>query len=194
MKHRLVAVIRRKHDLWMAVAAALFAATAAAVPARLDVPAGMTLGGGRPARTATLKHDPQFILDAVARRMKITLRPEIPLPAIRLESNTQLRHMQAAAERQWGFRPLAFLSTYAAASNEIYLIDRVDLYEIFPRTLDDTLAHELVHYLQATYRRDRSDTDWSEFEAVSVQTWFRNEYMTLRRVATDKRQTAGYSK
>jgi len=190
MKHRLVAVMLRKHRLLAAVTAALFVATAGAVPARLDVPGVKSFGAGLAARAATLKHDPKLILEAVARRMGVTLRPEIPLPAIRLESRTQLLRMQVAADQQWGFRPPVFLSIYAAASNEIYLIDEAALYEKYPRTLDDSFAHELVHYFQAKYRKDRSDSEWSEIEAMAIQTWFRNEFMAPGRVAPEARHAA----
>jgi len=126
---------------------------------------------------ATLTHDPQFILQAVARRMGITLLPGTPAPTLLLESRTPLSQLQAAAERQWGFRPGVFVTAFAQAANEIYLIDDAVLHERRGGTLDDALAHELVHYLQAKYRKDTLATDWSESEAVAIQIWFRTEYM-----------------
>ena len=138
-----------------------------------------------PERVVTLRHDPQFILEAVARRMGVTLRPEIPVPVILLESRTPLQRLQATAERQWGFRPHVFVSTYASAGNEIYLIDDAALYERYKRTVDDALAHEFVHYLQAKYLKDTFSTDWSEAEAVAIQTWFRKAYMEPRLAAED---------
>lgn len=130
-----------------------------------------------PARIATLHYDPQFILQAVARRMGITLLPGTPVPTLLLESRTPLSRWQAAAERQWGFRPDVFATAFAQAGNEIYLIDDAALNERREGTLDDALAHELVHYLQAKYRKDTLATDWSESEAVAIQIWFRTEYM-----------------
>ena len=160
-----------------AAAAALIVAAPAAAPERLNGSGGGALPGGMPTRFATLQHDPQFILETVARRMGVTLQPDMPLPAIRLESRTALARLQAAAEKQWGFRPQVFVTTYATASNEIYLIDEAALYEDYPGTLDDSLAHELVHYIQGNYLGDRFNTDWSESEAVAVQTWFREAFM-----------------
>jgi hypothetical protein len=125
----------------------------------------------------------QFILEVVAKRMGVTLRPDVPSPAIRLESRTPVARLQAAAERQWGFRPGVFTTTYASAGNEIYLIDDADLSARYGGTPDDSLAHEFVHYLQSTYLRDRFTTDWSESEAVAIQTWFRNEHMAPRLAA-----------
>jgi len=166
--------MRRKRK-YLAVAAVLFVATAAAVPDRFNEHGGPE--DGPPIGLATLQHDPQFILETVARRMGVTLRPDVP-PAIRLESETPLERLQAAAEKQWGFRPHAFVTTYATASNEVYLIDEAALYDKSRGTLDDALAHELVHYVQARYLADRFDTDWSESEAVAIQTWFRKEFMS----------------
>jgi hypothetical protein len=165
-----------------AVAAAMLALAATELPARMSetleaIPANPS------ARVAALQHDPPFILEAVAGRMGITLLPEVPAPAIRLESRTPLQRLQAAAERQWGFRPDVFVTTYASASNEIYLIDDAVLYAEHGGTADDSLAHELVHYLQATYLKDRFTTDWSESDAVAIQTWFRREYMQPRLAA-----------
>jgi hypothetical protein len=37
-----------------------------------------------------------------------------------------------------------------------------------------------VHYIQANYLQDRFTTEWSESEAVAIQTWFRREYMESR--------------
>jgi hypothetical protein len=140
-------------------------------------------------RVATLHHDPQFILQAVARRMKITLLPGVPVPAVLLESRTPLLRLQAAAEREWGIRPSVFFSAYASAGNEIYLIDDAAMHKRRHGTLDDSLAHEFVHFLQAQYRKDALDTDWSESEAVAVQLWFRDEYMRIR-LATGNAQPA----
>lgn len=139
------------------------------------------------ARIARLHHDPKFILEAVAQRMGITLRREAPVPEVLLESKTPLARLQAAAERQWGFRPRAFASAFALAVNEIYLIDDAAVYEQRGGTLDDALAHEFVHYLQATYQRASLHSDWSEFEAVAIQAWFRAEHMQPRLVAVDVR-------
>jgi len=159
----------------------LLAAAVAALCAGATAPSGAL--NGAPEHAAALRHDPRFVLEAVARRMGIRLRPEVPLPAIRLESRTPLARLQAAAEREWGFRPRAFVSVYAPAGNAIYLIDDATHYRRHGGTPDDSLAHEFVHYLQAVYRRDALDADWVESEAVSVQTWFRSEYMAPTRLA-----------
>jgi hypothetical protein len=175
--------MKRERKALAAIAATMCVATAAALPARVSEAPGGPPAVEAPARIATLQHDPQFVLEAVAKRMGVALRPDLPPPAIRFESRTPLERLQAAAERQWGFRPEVFTTTYATAENAIYLIDEARLYEQYGGTLDDSLAHELVHYIQALYLGDRFTTDWSETEAVAVQTWFRNEHMAPRLAA-----------
>jgi hypothetical protein len=46
------------------------------------------------------------------------------------------------------------------------------------------LAQEPVHCIQAHYLKDRFDTDWSESEAVAVQTWFRRTCVEPRLAAS----------
>ena len=176
--------MRPKHWHLATAAAAALILVAADLPARVSETAGRP-STAAPAGVATLQHDPQFILEAVARRMGITLRPALAPPAIRLESRTPLRRLQAAAERQWGVRPHVFTTTYASAGNEIYLIDDAALCAQYGGTPDDSLAHELVHYLQATYLRDRFNSDWSEAEAVATQTRGRSP----RRTRSSRRST-----
>jgi hypothetical protein len=165
--------------------AAMFLPTAATSSDRATESGSAAPSHTSPARIATLHHDPRFILQAVARRMGITLLPGTPVPTLLLESRTPLSRLQAAVERQWGFRPDVFVSVFAWAGNEIYLIDDATLYERRGVTLDEILAHELVHYLQATHRKDILATDWSESEAVAIQIWFRSEYMEPKLVTMD---------
>ena len=174
--------MKRKRYLAAAAAAMLFCTAAALAARRSDLPAPVPAAEAL-AAVATLRHDPQFILEVVAGHMGVTLRPDVPPPGIRPESSTPLELLQAAAERQWGFRPDVFTTTFANATNEIYLIDDARYYARHGGTPDDSLAHELVHYVQARYLRDRFSTDWSESEAVAIQTWFRNEYMAPRLAA-----------
>jgi hypothetical protein len=157
----------------------LFAAAAASGPAS-DTSGAATPSRAISERLVALRYDPEFILNVVTGRMGIRLRPDMPPPTVLVESSTPLRRLQAAIEPQWGFRPHVFVTTYASAGNEIYLIDDAALYERLGATPDDALAHELVHYLQANYLKDRFRTDWSESEAAAIRTWFREEYMKSR--------------
>jgi N-acetylglutamate synthase-like GNAT family acetyltransferase len=56
-------------------------------------------------------------------------------------------------------------------------IDDAVSYQRRGGTVDDALAHEFVHYLQATYRKEILKVDLSELEAVAIQPWYRREYM-----------------
>ncbi len=165
------------------VAAAAFLATAITVSVRATENGGLVTSSASPMRVITLRHDPRFILQAVAGRMGVELSAAIPLPIILLESQTPLARLQTAVERQWGVRPNAFVNAYAQARNEIYLIDDADMYERRAVTPDDSLAHELVHYLQVNYLREALDSDWAESRAVEVQQWFRRTYMSPTLVA-----------
>jgi hypothetical protein len=122
---------------------------------------------------AKLRFDVQFVLAEVARRMNVALRPEIPVPAIFLESTTPLRQFQDAIEPQWQLRPDVFINAYVAARNEIYLSDDAAY----------SLAHELAHYLQVRYRNSDLAEPSLETEAVAVQRAFQQDYVYPRRAA-----------
>jgi len=133
--------------------------------------AGFAGGDTRPHRM-TLRHDPHFILQAVAAEMNVTLRSDIPAPEILLESATPLRRFQEAIFAQWGFRPHVFTNAYAVRSNEIYLTDDPAYYTRLKRTLDESLAHELAHYLQVRYLNADLAEESLENDAVAIQVWF----------------------
>lgn len=135
------------------------------------------------AQPLKLGFDPWYILEAVARRLDVKLRPEIPLPAIHVASRTSLKQFQDAMEGQWGFRPHVFANGYAVARNEIFLFDAPGFYLQSNRTLEDSLAHEFVHYIQAQYWRDDLRQDGSETQAVDVQRWFREVHLPVVRDA-----------
>lgn len=131
-------------------------------------------------RPARLRFDPQFILEEVARHLAVPLEPGAPVPAILLESRTPLWRFQDAVEPQWGFRPRAFTNAYVIARNEIYLTDDARLYLAHGRTLDDSLAHEFVHYLQRSRGEPDLGSERSEAQAVSAQHWFRAAFPPAR--------------
>lgn len=149
--------------------------------AALSLAFGSVAASDSPDDHATLRFDPVYILQRVAERLNVVLNPDIPLPAILLESATPLGLFQTTMERQWGFRPRVFVNAYAIGANEIYLVDDVRHYGRWGRTLDDALAHELVHYLQAVYLRvdfaSRLIAEVCEAEATAVQEWFRTAYV-----------------
>ena len=140
----------------------------------------------RSLQPAKLRFDSQFILAAVARRMNITLRPEIPVPAVFFESTTPLRQFQDAVGAQWRFRPHVFANAYSAARNEIYLIDEAAYYNRVGRTLDDSLAHEFAHYLQVMYLNADLEDPSLESDAVAVQHGFQQDYFYPKRAAAGR--------
>jgi hypothetical protein len=126
-----------------------------------------------PSASVTLRVDPRYTAEWVARSMGIALKGDVALPTVHLASATPLRRFQDAVEPQWGLRPRQIFNAYVMATNEIYLDDVSDYYRRRNRTLDESLAHELVHYLQVRYLRDDLASDASELEAVTVQQAFR---------------------
>lgn len=134
----------------------------------------------RKAAPAALRYDEACILRAVAGKMGVTLRPEVPVPPVFLGSRTPLVRFQDAVEPQWNMRPEAFLNVYVIRNNEIYLNDDASLYASHGRALDDSLAHEFAHYIQVRYQGAdfaRDDGDALESGAVAVQFWFRENYI-----------------
>jgi hypothetical protein len=121
---------------------------------------------------ARLRLDPSIILQQVARQMNVSLRPEVPLPKIFFESTTPLRQFQEAIASQWKFRPRVFANAYVMAKNEIYLSDEPSYYKRRNRSVDDSLAHEFVHYIQVNYRHGNLADDDCEMEAITVQLAF----------------------
>lgn len=129
--------------------------------------------------TTKLCYPEADILAAVAWNMGTTLRTEIPLPKIIMSSQVSLKDFQDYVEPQWGFRPGAVSNIFIAARNEIYIIDEADYYRKMRRYIDDSLAHEYVHYIQIRYKNARFDPndEYMESEAVHVQTWFRDGFL-----------------
>ncbi|OFZ01263.1 MAG: hypothetical protein A2Z97_02065 [Bdellovibrionales bacterium GWB1_52_6] len=125
----------------------------------------------------SLRFSERCTLEAVAKKMGVLLQKSISPPAIYLESQITLEKFQNSIEPQWAFRPSAVLNAYVAARNEIFLTDQAWLYLPRGRTLDDSLAHELVHFIQVKYQNvDPEDDVGNETEAVDIQTWFRETY------------------
>jgi hypothetical protein len=121
------------------------------------------------AQRVTLRFEASYILESVARQMNVTLRPDEPLPEIHLESTTPLAQFQDAVAGQWKFRPPRFANVYVVARNEIYLTDDASYYRRLRRTLDESLAHEFAHYIQARYLGANLADEGCEVEAVAVQ-------------------------
>lgn len=125
------------------------------------------------------KYSAECLLEAVAEKMYAKLDPSIPLPAVFYGSDVSLKQFQDAVEPQWGLRPEAVLNVYVFSKNEIYLHDDASYYKKFDRFIDDSLAHELAHYVQIKYKGFTAELmdDSAEWQAIEVQTWVRETYL-----------------
>ena len=99
-----------------------------------------------------LKHSPEFVFQSVLKIMAIEKDSHISFPTIVLEKETNLKEFQKDVEPQWGMKPDFITNVFVAALNKIYLLDEKRYYEENGRCIDDSLAHELVHFVQVKYR------------------------------------------
>lgn len=124
-----------------------------------------------------LRFPAECILRAVAAQKGISLKAEVPAPRIFLASQTSARQFDDAVEPQWKMRPGKIVNAYIAHRNEIYLLDDAAYYRSRGRFLDDSLAHEFVHYLQFQYQKASMEDESLEGEAIDAQTIFREKYL-----------------
>ena len=128
---------------------------------------------------AKFENSLSFIFEKTLELKNQKNRPEIPFPKIFLKSTTPLSQFQDAIEKQWGQRPKAFTNAYAIESNAIYIMDDADYYKKFQRCIDDSLVHELVHYIQVKYQNWDINDESLEWQAIDLQTNFRNLYCKI---------------
>lgn len=126
--------------------------------------------------TAQLKYSTEFILKQVLIKKNKDYDAHIPMPKFFYESSTPLKQFQDAIEKQWGFRPDVFTNAFVNDKNEIYILDDAEYYKKTERCMDDSVAHELTHYVQAKYQHFDLNDESLEMDAVDVQTWFRENF------------------
>jgi hypothetical protein len=127
---------------------------------------------------AKLVFPPRCVFEALMRRRGRAIDPARPLPPLLFESATPLARFQDAVEAQWGGRPEVFSNAYSLKTGEIFLIDEASYYQRLRRVIDDSLAHELTHYIQVVYEgADLMNDPFGGYEqdAIDAQTWFRAE-------------------
>ncbi|MBX3234258.1 MAG: hypothetical protein KIT84_04175 [Labilithrix sp.] len=125
-----------------------------------------------------LRYEPQFVLEKVLEQKQRPFDAAKPFPAIKFASEITLTEFQDAIETQWGFRPDVITNAYSVVENTIYLMDDAAYYSQHGRCIDDSLAHEITHYVQVVYQGwtlEAAD-DSIEVDAVYMQRWFRQEY------------------
>lgn len=155
---------------------ATLAVTACADPA--DSPATDEGALETAAAPAQLRYTPRYVLDRVLEYKQRPFDPQKPMPEVRFASTTSLVEFQDAIEPQWGFRPSKITNAYVVTKNVIYLMDDAAYYAQHGRCIDDSLAHELTHYVQVKYQGwalDGAD-DSIELDAIGVQTSFREAH------------------
>jgi hypothetical protein len=124
-------------------------------------------------------HPVECVFSAVLKEKNLPLRADIPLPAIFFASDIPLKQFQDAVEKQWNMRPHLVLNAYVLDLNQIYLLDEAEYYRKSARFIDDSLAHELVHFVQVKYQGYRFEGDDMslEMEAIAIQTSIRENYL-----------------
>lgn len=137
-----------------------------------------TLAMAAPA-PAELKYPVEFLFKKVLEKKRQTQNDNIPFPKIFFESKTPLSQFQDAIEKQWGFRPDVFTNAYSLMNNEVYILDDAAYYSSHGRCMDDSLVHELVHYVQVKYLNWDLNDESLEWDAIAVQTEFRDEFCKL---------------
>lgn len=125
---------------------------------------------------AKFRYTLEFLLHKVLEKKRLEFNPLIPMPELKLGGETPLNIFQDAIETQWGFRPEKFSNAFSVKSNTIFILDEANYYQRNNRCMDDSLVHELVHYVQVKYLNWDLNDDSLEWDAIDVQTEFRNEY------------------
>lgn len=131
------------------------------------------------AETVKPIYSSHFVLSRILEYKNLSFNAEIPLPEVQLSSDANLEEFQNDVEPQWGFRPDQITSVYVVRLNKIYLYDDKTYYSDHQRCIDDSLAHELAHYVQVQYRKWDLNDDSLEWDAVDTQNWFRSQHCLL---------------
>ena len=131
------------------------------------------------AKEATLKYSVEFLFEKVLEKKHLTKKDHIAFPKFYYSSKTPVKQFQDAIEGQWGMRPDFITNAYAVANNEVYIMDDAEYYESNKRCMDDSVVHELVHYVQVKYLNWDLNDESLEWDAVGIQTEFREEFCKL---------------
>ena len=131
------------------------------------------------AKPAKLKYSLEFLMGKTLELKKLTKRDDVEIPKFHFKSKTPLKQFQDAIEKQWGFRPDVFTNAFAVDNNEIYILDDADYYRRNKRCMDDSIVHELVHYLQVKYQGWDLNDESLEWDAIDKQSEFRNIYCPI---------------
>lgn len=112
------------------------------------------------------------IFRIVAHKMGFEMNERIPKPIILMDNQLTLQRYNSYL----GWEANKILPYYFHKKNILVIPSYCKL---------DSLAHEFVHYFQVMYQMDDFDftdgmsTEVREFEAVSIERWFKARYMKL---------------
>lgn len=118
------------------------------------------------------------ILKIMAKKKNIQLRDDIAPPTVKPEGIFSLTDFQDSAEMVWGFRPDQYTNLYNFKTGDVFIFTDRSYYEKTQRSVYDSLAHELTHFLQHRYQHAdfTQGDDMVEYDAVENQTWFRENF------------------
>jgi hypothetical protein len=122
------------------------------------------------------KVSPEEILQRILNYKNLSFDQKIEFPEILYASETTLIEFQNDIEDQWGFRPTSITNAYVWSLNRIYIFDEGEYYESKNRCIDDSIAHELAHFIQVKYRGWDLNDESLEWDAIDTQTWYRETY------------------
>lgn len=130
----------------------------------------------------TLKLHYSCVFRSVARKMSVKLNNEkVPEPNLLFDSNVSpnVRRSIAPALENPAIRPA--VSAYLPNTNEIYLLDSPFAYPLPGQTIDGALAREVAHFIQDKYLGLGKSNPKSEAEALKIQDWYNDTFMSIPR-------------
>lgn len=122
------------------------------------------------------KYDIDYLVQFTLEAKGFIEKPEIKRPEILFGSEVSLTQFQDDVEPQWGIRPEFVTNVYVVSKNRIYLLDDKAYYDKLGRCIDDSIVHELTHFVQSAYQGFDLDDESLEFNAIDIQIDFREKH------------------
>ena len=144
------------------------------------------LCGATPNPVARPAYGLDFLLSYTLQAKKISENPQISKPEIKFASQVSVKEFQDDIEPQWGLRPDEVLNAYVVAKNRIYILDDQAYYDRHSRCIDDSIVHELTHFVQSRYQGFDLHDESLEWDAIGIQSEFRSQYCKLVQASSSK--------
>jgi hypothetical protein len=118
------------------------------------------------------------ILKIVAKELHRELKDDVVKPTLKVQGPTTVKEFQDSIEKFWKFRPEKFTNVFNPLTNEVFIMSERKYYTKMNRSIYDSIAHELTHYVQNHYMgvSFTEEDDSVEAQAIEIQTWFRETY------------------